>query len=61
MVFQQFNLFSHPTVLQNSTLAPKLVLKEPPSIAEQSEPTSALDAEMVNEVSKSSKKWRAEG
>jgi general L-amino acid transport system ATP-binding protein len=36
MVFQQFNLFPHLTVLQNITLAPKLVLKEPPSIAEQS-------------------------
>ncbi|MGI6870643.1 amino acid ABC transporter ATP-binding protein [Amycolatopsis sp. 3B14] len=35
MVFQQFNLFPHMTVLQNLTLAPRTVLKLPAAEAEQ--------------------------
>ncbi len=33
MVFQQFNLFPHLTVLENLTLAPRLVHKCPPAVA----------------------------
>lgn len=36
MVFQQFNLFPHLTVLQNLVLAPTSVLKQPKDQAEQS-------------------------
>ena len=35
MVFQQFNLFPHLTVLQNLTLAPVLVRRRPPAEVEQ--------------------------
>ena len=63
MVFQQFNLFPHLTILQNCMLAPQLsrgVTKpaaealarrylEPP-IMLFDEPTSALDPEMIHEV-----------
>lgn len=35
MVFQQFNLFPHMTVLKNMTLAPIKLLKQPKSEAEQ--------------------------
>jgi polar amino acid transport system ATP-binding protein len=34
MVFQQFNLWSHLTVLQNVTEAPKTVLQEDPAVVE---------------------------
>ena len=34
MVFQQFNLFPHLTVLDNVTLAPKWVRKQPKAVAE---------------------------
>ena len=34
MVFQQFNLFPHLTVLENFTLGPTRVLKMPPDEAE---------------------------
>lgn len=34
MVFQHFNLFPHMTVLDNCTLAPRLVLKEPRAAGE---------------------------
>ena len=43
MVFQQFNLFPHMTVLENITLGP-IVVKG------LDEPTSALDPEMIKEV-----------
>ncbi len=35
MVFQQFNLFPHKTVLQNMTMAPTLLLKTPKAQAEK--------------------------
>ena len=35
MVFQQFNLFPHLTVLENVALAPRAVLKLPRSVAEE--------------------------
>jgi general L-amino acid transport system ATP-binding protein len=35
MVFQQFNLFPHLTVLENLTLAPIWVLKQPKKLAEE--------------------------
>lgn len=35
MVFQQFNLFPHMTVLKNLTMAPMLLKKESPQTAEQ--------------------------
>ena len=35
MVFQSFNLFPHLTVLENLTLAPRLVRKMPPAAAEE--------------------------
>ena len=35
MVFQQFNLFPHLSILDNITLAPIKVKKIPPSLAEQ--------------------------
>lgn len=35
MVFQQFNLFPHKTILQNCTLAPLLVAKQPIEVAEE--------------------------
>ncbi len=35
MVFQQFNLFPHLTVLDNVTLAPKWVRKQPKTVAEE--------------------------
>lgn len=35
MVFQAFNLFPHMTVLENITMAPKMVLSVPPKEAEQ--------------------------
>ncbi len=35
MVFQQFNLFPHLTVLDNITLAPKWVKKQPKDVAEE--------------------------
>jgi putative glutamine transport system ATP-binding protein len=35
MVFQQFNLYPHKTVLENLTLAPSLILKIPPKVAEE--------------------------
>ncbi len=35
MVFQQFNLFPHKTVLQNITMAPVHVRKKPPAEAEE--------------------------
>lgn len=35
MLFQQFNLFPHLTVLENCTLAPRLVRKMPPAAAEE--------------------------
>ena len=35
MVFQSFNLFPHLTVLENLTLAPRLVRKIPPAAAEE--------------------------
>jgi putative glutamine transport system ATP-binding protein len=35
MVFQQFNLYPHKTVLENLTLAPSLILKIPPQEAEK--------------------------
>ena len=35
MVFQQFNLFPHLTVLQNLTLAPALVRKRPKAVVER--------------------------
>ncbi len=35
MVFQQFNLFPHMTVLENMTVSPKMLLKTPKEIAEQ--------------------------
>src|SRR6476646_2486660 len=64
MVFQQFNLFPHLTVLENLTLAPIWVRKMPKKDAEETarslcmkpeimlfdEPTSALDPEMIKEV-----------
>src|SRR6516164_6720665 len=64
MVFQQFNLFPHLTVLENCTLAPIWVRKMPKTQAEEiaralcmqpkimlfDEPTSSLDPEMVKEV-----------
>ena len=60
MVFQQFNLFPHLTVLENITLAPIYVRKISKVKAEElamqpkimlfDEPTSALDPEMVREV-----------
>lgn len=34
-IFQRFNLFSHLTALENVTLAPRLVRKTPPSVAEE--------------------------
>ena len=40
MVFQQFNLFPHMTILQNMTVAPKMLLKQ--SDAEASENAMAL-------------------
>ena len=66
MVFQQFNLFPHMTVLRNLTLGPIKLLKQSKEEAERiaivralamnpdvmlfDEPTSALDPEMVGEV-----------
>ncbi|MBI3177405.1 MAG: amino acid ABC transporter ATP-binding protein [Chloroflexi bacterium] len=60
MVFQQFNLFPHLTVIQNITLAPFWVrhtkkeqsreLAMQPRIMLFDEPTSALDPEMIKEV-----------
>jgi putative glutamine transport system ATP-binding protein len=35
MVFQQFNLYPHKTVLENLTLAPIMILKVPPKEAEK--------------------------
>jgi len=35
MVFQQFNLFPHLTVMDNITLAPKWVRKQPKAVAEE--------------------------
>ncbi|RXR25210.1 amino acid ABC transporter ATP-binding protein [Sphingobium fluviale] len=35
MVFQQFNLFPHKTILQNCVLAPLLVARQPTAIAEE--------------------------
>jgi polar amino acid transport system ATP-binding protein len=35
MVFQQFNLFPHLTALANITLAPQVVRKIPPAVAEK--------------------------
>jgi putative glutamine transport system ATP-binding protein len=35
MVFQQFNLYPHKTVLENLTLAPIMILKVPPKEAEE--------------------------
>ena len=53
MVFQQFNLFPHLTVLENLTLSPMWVGKTPKKEAEEKamqQPTSALDPEMIKEV-----------
>ncbi len=51
MVFQSFNLFPHKSVLQNLTLAQRVVRKRSKDEAhEKAMPTSALDPEMIGEV-----------
>ena len=35
MVFQQFNLFNHLTILENITIGPKLVKKQSPAVSEE--------------------------
>ncbi|MFT8411932.1 amino acid ABC transporter ATP-binding protein [Schleiferilactobacillus perolens] len=52
MVFQHFNLYANKTVLQNITLGPELVLKEPKDQAEE-EAHNLLDLVGLNDKAKS--------